>query len=201
MAQHTNEAQIYDAKLSPTKDELLAEHSTITTREGSYRALDRDDRVGIEVIVGTDAEGKRTQCGFAYRDRSIALDDELSPLTHSELGSRSVAPLTADPVAVREIIQLILAGGKGADFSLGEPIFQVRGTGQLSDVNVDGVEIAEHNAYTCFGTVTLDGEENRFQLRLQEEIKDQHVIDDGELALVTAGPSGDIALIRLEVWK
>ena len=200
MAPRANEAQIYDAELSPTKDELLAAHSHITTREGSYRALDRDGEVGIEVIVGTDAAGKRTQYGFTYRDQAIALDDELSALHHSELGNRSVAPLTADPVGVREIIQLILTGRKGADFSLGAPIFAVHGTGHLSDVNVDEVEIEEHNASTCFGCATLDGEEHRFQLRIEQEIKDQPVIDDGELALVTAGPSGDIALIRLEVW-
>ena len=108
--------------------------------------------------------------------------------------------MTADPVGVREIIQLILTGRKGADFSLGAPIFTVHGTGHLSDVNVDEVEIEEHNASTCFGCATLDGEEHRFQLRIEQEIKDQPVIDDGELALVTAGPSGDIALIRLEVW-
>lgn len=192
------EAKIHDAELHPTKAEILAKHSTIVERLGSYRAVDRDNEVGIEVLVGRDSHGTLTQCGLTYRDKSIALDDELLPLSHSVLGDRSVSHLTADPVGVREVIALILAGGRGADFSIGAPIFEVRGTGQTPDVVVDDVEIEEHNEYTCFGTASVDGEEHRFQLRLQQEIKDQHSVDADELALVK---DGDVPLIKLEVWK
>ena len=192
------EAKIYDAELNPTKDELVTRYSTMVERLGSYRAVDRDDEVGIEVIVGKNAEGALTQCAFSYRDKSIALDDELTPLTHSELGERSVAPLTADPVAVREILQLILGGGEGASFSTGEPIFPVRGTGQTPDVQVGEVEIDEHNPVTCLGEVTIDGVPQRFQLRIQREILDQHVASDEDLALVK---DGGAILMRAEVWK
>lgn len=192
------EAKIYDATLSPDKSELAQRYSQIVEVQGSYRAVDRDDKVGIEVLVGTDAEGRVTQCGFSYRDKSIALDDELTPLTHSELGERSVAPLTADPVAVREILQLILSGDEGASFSLGEPIFAVRGTGQTPDVQVGDVEIDEHNPVTCLGEVQIDGEPNRFQLRIQREILDQHVASEEDLALVK---DGGAILMRAEVWK
>lgn len=193
------EAKIYDATLTPTKDELVAEHSTIVERLGSYRAVDRDGEVGIEVIVGKDNEGALTQCGFSYRDKGSALDAALTDLEHSELGERSVAQLTADPVAVREVVQLILGGGEGASFSTGSPIFDVRGTGLTPDVEVDNVEIEEHNACTCFGDLTIDGEAQRFQLRLEQEIHDAHVATEEDLALVRA--DDNVILARVEVWR
>lgn len=193
------EAKIYDATLTPSKDDILAEHSPIVERLGSYRAVDRDDEVGIEVIVGRDSEGALRQFGLSYRDKGISLDDELTSLTHSVLGERSVAPLTADPVAVRELIQLILAGGDGASYSIGEPIFAVRGTGQTPDVTVSDVEVEEHNALTSIGSVVVDGQPHRFQLRIVREILDAQVAEEDDLALVRA--DDNVILIRLEVWK
>lgn len=81
------------------------------------------------MLVGRDASGSLHQYGLTYRDTSIMLDDALLTLNHSVLGDRSVAHLVADPVAVREMIQLILGGGEGASYSKGAPIFPVRGTG------------------------------------------------------------------------
>lgn len=193
------EAKIHDATLTPSKDDILAEHSPIVERLGSYRAVDRDDRVGIEVIVGRDSEGALRQFGLSYRDKSISLDDELTALNHSVLGERSVAPLTADPVAVRELIQLILGGGDGASYSIGEPIFAVRGTGQTPDVTVSDVEVEEHNALTSIGSVSVDGQPHRFQLRIVREILDAQVAEEDDLALVRA--DDNVILIRLEVWK
>lgn len=142
-------AKLYDADLNPTKDELTARYSTITQHKGAYRAFDRDDKVGIEVLVGTDDEGNLAQCGFSYREEAMALDDALTPLEHSVLGTRSVAYLTADPVAVREFVQMIINGGEGADFSDGEPIFPVRGTGATGasgDASASGTEDAGNAA-------------------------------------------------------
>lgn len=193
------EAQIHDATLTPSKDEILAEHSTIVERLGSYRAVDRDDEVGIEVIVGRDSEGELRQFGVSYRDQGISLDDALTSLTHSVLGERSVAHLTADPVAVREVIQLILAGGEGASYSIGSPIFAVRGTGQTPDVVATGVEVEEHNGFTSIGAVAVDGEPHRYQLDIVSEILDAQVATEEDLALVRA--DDNVILIRLEVWK
>lgn len=189
-------AKIYDAELDPTKDALAARFSTLTHVEGSYRAFDRDDKVGIEVLVGTDAEGALTQCGFTYREEAAALDDALSPLDHSILGPRSVAQLTADPVAVREFVQLILRGENGADFSTGEPIFAVRGTGS-GNVVVDNVVIEEHDKLNSVGTLTVDGKEKRYQLRLQRIISAVPTAEDGDFALVRE--DGAI-LMNLGLW-
>lgn len=193
------EAKIYDAELDPTKDEIAARYSTIVKQLGSYRAVDSNDKVGIEVIVGEDAEGALAQLGVSYREAGDALDDALTPMSHSELGERSVAYLTSDPVAVREVIELILTGGPGADFSFGEPIFAVHGTGTTPEAKVTDVDIQDHNSYTSIGEATIDGEERKFQLRLQKTIIDQRQSDDGELALVK--DEGNATLIRLELWR
>lgn len=189
-------AKIYDAELDPTKDEMAARFSSITQLDGAYRAYDRDDKVGIEVLVGRDDEGNLTQCGLSYREEAMALDDALTPLTHSVLGPRSVAQLTADPVAVREFAQMILNGGQGADFSTGEPIFAVRGTGSGETV-VDNVVIETHDKLNSVGTLTVDGEEKRYQLRLQRVIRDLPTAEDGDLGLVRE--DGAI-LMNLGIW-
>ncbi|WP_296149423.1 CG0192 family protein [uncultured Corynebacterium sp.] len=189
-------AKIYDAELDPTKDALAARFSTLTHVEGSYRAFDRDDKVGIEVLVGTDAEGALTQCGFTYREEAAALDDALSPLDHSILGPRSVAHLTGDPVGVREFVQMILNGEPGADFSTGKPIFGVRGTGS-GNATVDDVVVEEHDKLNSVGTLTVDGEEKRYQLRLQRIVRDQPTADVNDLALVRE--DGAI-LMNLGIW-
>ena len=189
-------AKIYDAELDPTKDDIAARFSSIAQLEGSYRAVDRDDKVGIEVLVGTDAEGALTQCGFTYREEAAALDDALSPLDHSILGPRSVAHLTGDPVGVREFVQMILRGENGADFSTGEPIFAVRGTGS-GNVVVDNVVIEEHDKLNSVGTLTVDGKEKRYQLRLQRIISALPTAEDGDFALVR--DDGAI-LMNLGIW-
>ena len=192
------EAKIYDAELNPSKDEIAQKYSLIAKQLGSYRAVDSDGKVGIEILVGEDSEGNLTQLGLSYREAGEALDDELTPMTHSELGERSVAQLTADPVAVREIISLILTGGHGADFSTGEPVFDVYGTGTNPDAKVTSVDVQEHNTYTSLGEVEVDGEEKKFQLRIQKRVVPQQRAAEDALALVK---EGDITLIRLELWR
>ena len=189
-------AKIYDAELDPTKGEIAARFSSIAQLIGSYRAVDRDDKVGIEVLVGRDEEGNLTQCGVSYRDEAMALDDALCPLSHSVLGPRSVAQLTADPVAVREFVELIINGGQGADFSTGEPIFDVRGTGS-GNATVSDVVVHEHDKLNSVGTLRVDGEEKRYQLRLQRIISALPTADDGDLALIR--DDGAI-LMNLGLW-
>ncbi|SDR71999.1 CG0192 family protein [Corynebacterium timonense] len=189
-------AEIYDAELNPTKEEVAAEHSRIVELSGTYRVVDPDDVVGIEVLVGKDADGNLAQLALTYRPADRALDSELLRMQHSELGERSVAYLTDDPVAVREIITTIMRGAPGADFDNGEPIFAVRGNGHSPEMEVTEVEIQDCNGWTSIGTALFDGEQRQFQLRIQRFIQDQAAAAD-ELALVT---DADATLIRLEVW-
>ena len=190
-------AEVYDADLNPTKDEVANTFSRMVAVDGSYRAVDPDDVVGIEVLVGKDDAGNTAQLALSYRPADEALDTELLRMQHSVLGERSVAYLTDDAVAVREIIILILTGGHGADFDNGEPIFDVHGNGQIPDATVTDVDIQECNGWTSIGTAKIDGEQHGFQLRIQKLIQQQSA-DDNELALV----KGDgTTLMRLEVWR
>lgn len=191
-------AEIYDAELNPTKDEVAASHSRILAVDGSYRAVDPDNVVGIEVLVGKDADGNLAQLGLSYRPADRALDTELLRMQHSELGERSVAYLTDDAVAVREIMRIILAGSHGADFDNGEPIFDVHGNGQTPEATVSEVEIQESNGWTSIGTTKIDGENHGFQLRIQKVVQEQSAADEEELALVKEGGA---TLMRLEVWR
>ncbi|AWB84604.1 CG0192 family protein [Corynebacterium liangguodongii] len=193
-------AKIYaDAELSPTKDDIAATYSTIESLKGTYRVVDPEGSVGVEIYVGEDRDGGSTQLGLSYREASDALDDALTPMSHSVLGERSVAYLTSDPVAVRELISVIVRGEPGADFSEGEPIFAVRGTGENASATVGGVDILEHNSVTSIGTVEIDGEEKKFQLRIQKKIVGQQQAAEGELALVRE--EGNLTLVRLELWS
>ncbi|WP_342318357.1 CG0192 family protein [Corynebacterium mayonis] len=190
-------AEIYDADLNPTKDEVAAKYSKITKVKGSYRAVDPDDVVGIEVLVGNDGDGNLCQLGLSYRPANRGLDTELLRMQHSELGERSVAYLTDDAVAVRELIRMIVTGDKGADYNNGEPIFLVKGNGKTPDTSVDNVLIDESNGWTSIGTVDIDGEPHRYQLRLTKRIHGQ-TCDDDELALEREDGA---TLVRLEVWR
>nr|WP_291314099.1 hypothetical protein [Corynebacterium sp. UBA2622] len=183
--------------MNPTKDEVAATYSKIQKVDGSYRAVDPANVVGIEVVVGKDPDDNLAQLGLSYRPADQALDTELLRMQHSELGERSVAYLTDDAVAVREIIRMIITGGHGADFDNGEPIFDVYGNGRTPDATVGDVEIEESNGWTSLGTATIDGESHQFQLRLQKTIQEQSTEAD-ELALVK---DGNATLMRLEVWR
>ncbi|WJY68712.1 CG0192 family protein [Corynebacterium auris] len=190
-------AKIYDAELQPTKEEVAASNSRIVELSGSYRVVDPEDVVGIEVLVGKDSDDNVVQLALTYRPAEEALDTELLRMQHSVLGERSVAYLTDDAVAVREIIATILRGAPGADFDNGEPIFPVRGNGTSAEAEVSDVEIQDCNGWTSLGTALIDGEQHQFQLRIQRFVQDQAAADDDELALVT---DSGATLMRLEVW-
>ena len=78
-------------------------------------------------------------------------------------------------------------------------LFAVRGTGQTPDVAVSAAEIEDHNEYTSIGSVDIDGEKQRYQLRITREILDAQVAEPDDLALVRADDG--VILMRLEVWK
>ena len=64
---------------------------------------------------------------------------------------------------------------------------------------VSAAEIEDHNEYTSIGSVDIDGEAHRYQLRLTREILSAQVAEPEDLALVRADDGA--ILMRLEVWK
>ena len=61
------------------------------------------------------------------------------------------------------------------------------------------VEIEDHNEYTSIGSVAIDGDKQRYQLRITREILSAQVAEPEDLALVRADDGA--ILMRLEVWK
>ena len=67
----SGEALIYDAELNPTKDDIAARYAGIVTLLGSYRLVDPEEEVGIEILIGTDLDGRGVQLPLTYRSGDV----------------------------------------------------------------------------------------------------------------------------------
>ncbi|HKM24427.1 MAG TPA: hypothetical protein VJY40_02155, partial [Corynebacterium sp.] len=117
----SGEALIYDAELDPTKEDIAARYAGIVTLLGSYRLVDPDGEVGIEVLIGSDLDGRGVQLPLTYRSSELDDSHTLIEVDHSVLGRRYVSNALGDPVAVTQIIRTILEGDDGATRSDGVP--------------------------------------------------------------------------------
>lgn len=163
----SGEALIHDAELSPTKEDIAGRYAGIVTLFGSYRLVDPDDVVGIEVLVGSDLDGRTVQLPLTYRPEEIDPECTLTDMEHSVLGRRWVSNALGDPVAVAQFIRTILEGDDGATRSDGVPAaLDIRGSGSEDKVDVRDVELFEVTRQRAVGTVNIDGNVRSFQLIL-----------------------------------
>lgn len=159
-------AEIYNAELSPGKDDIAARFGGVVTLLGGYRLVDPDGDVGIEVLVGSDIDGRSVQIPLTYRGAEIDAEHTLTTMEHSVLGKRWVSNALGDPVAVAEFIRCILEGDNEAARSDGvPPVLSIRGSGS-GNVEVGGVKLLEVTRQRAVGTVLIDGRRKSFQLRL-----------------------------------
>ncbi|QGU03497.1 CG0192 family protein [Corynebacterium comes] len=160
-------AHIHQAELSPSKEDIAVRFAGIVTLLGSYRLVDPDDEVGIEVLVGSDIDGRTVQLPVTYRAEEISPEHTLTEMTHSVLGRRWVSNALGDPVAVAQFIRTILEGDDGATRSDGVPaVLNLRGSGTEDKVEVRDVELREVTRQRALGTVNIDGRVRSFELRL-----------------------------------
>lgn len=162
-------AQVYDAKLEPGKEFITDKFGGITTLLGSYRLVDRDDEVGIESLIGRDADGRLVQLPVSYRSAEVAPEHTLVELEHSVLGHRFVSSALGDPVAVRELIRTIVTGDDGAAFSNDvEPYLAIQGSGSdYGEAAVVGrVTLTAVTGQSAEGIVTINNRVRSFALRL-----------------------------------
>lgn len=132
MAAMTKVAKLHpNATLSPTKAEIAAKYAHIDEVIGGYRAVDPDDEVGIEVILGHNYSGNIVQFPVTYRAADNATEDPICTMDHSVLGERSVANAQDDPVAVQEWARIIQDEDTSAEYSTGPQRFHAYGTGGL----------------------------------------------------------------------
>lgn len=184
-------AQIYDAELSPSKEDIAARYAGIVSLLGSYRLVDPEDVVGIEVLVGADIDGRTVQLPVTYRPSEISPEHTLAEMDHSVLGRRWVSNALGDPVAVAQLIRTILEGDDGATRSDGVPaVLNLRGSGEQEKVEVGDVEFYEVTRQRAVGTVMLDGRVRSFQLRVPHLLRRK---DSG-------GTSADTARLHLIGW-
>lgn len=114
-------AIIYDAKLSPSKPELLEKwlpsqpwfrgDASTLVRLGAFRFDDPAGEVGIETHI-LAVEGVAYQVPLTYRGAPLedAEDFLVTTMEHSVLGTRWVYDATGDPVYLHELAAAILAG-------------------------------------------------------------------------------------------
>lgn len=163
-------AEIFDAQLNPGKEEVARTHGGVATLLGSYRLVDTvDGEVGIEVLIGRDAEDRLVQLPLSYRSTEIDPAQTLTRMEHSVLGQRWVSNALGDPVAVREFIRTILSGDDGATYSNGDtPLIDIRGAGTTEDgeVELGEVELTTVTSQSVSGTLLLNGRIRAFTLRL-----------------------------------
>lgn len=140
-------AIIYDAKLVPSKPDLIA--SWLPTQPwfnetdgaieilGAFRFDDPNGQVGIETHIVRGASGTIYQVPLSYR--GSVLEDAgrflVTELEHSVLGHRWVYDAAADPVAVAAIVAAITTGDTQVEVFVGDsttplPVsVAVKGTG------------------------------------------------------------------------
>ncbi|WP_018296729.1 CG0192 family protein [Corynebacterium lubricantis] len=159
-------AKIYDADVYPTKSQIAEKYGAITDLVGSYRFVDPEDIVGIEILVGKDMEGRWMQLPLVYTSDVIEGEALITTMKHSILGKRYVGVATASPAAVKEIIRVILNGDNGASYSDGSgPQVEVRGSGD-EPAEVGDIEIREYTRQRATGAVLVDGRSRSFFLRM-----------------------------------
>lgn len=196
-----------DADLNPTKDELAARFGGITELLGSYRLVDPDGQVGIEILIGRDEAARMIQLPLTYRSEEVHPEFTLSEMEHSELGHRFVSNALGDPVAVREIIRTIVQGDDGAAYSAGPgPVLSIRGSGD-EDAQISDVELREVTRQRALGSALIDGTTRPFLLRISNlpgraiTIGQGHTTPELHLAAHPVDTPEDVSIIAELNWR
>lgn len=167
-------AKIYNAKLDPDKNYIGKTFGGLQEQLGTYRLVDADDEVGIEIMVGRDSEGRLVQLPLTYRPSEFDAEQTLVEIEHSELGHRYVSHALGDPVAVRELIRTIVTADDGAAFSDGTtPALDIRGSGSSygADAAVGRVTLTQVQQQSAAGIVTVNSRVRSFGLRMPRRLK------------------------------
>ncbi|KQR16590.1 hypothetical protein [Cellulomonas sp. Leaf334] len=140
-------ALLHRATIRPTKLELLTDW--VPTQPwgepgvdlvGAYRFDDPDGEVGLETHIVVTAGGHLLQVPLTYRGAPLTGADEflICTMEHSVLGPRWIYDAVGDPVYVRVLASVLLAGvGQAAELVEGadaprEPSARVTGSGSPS---------------------------------------------------------------------
>jgi hypothetical protein len=144
-------AQIHQATLTPSKQELLSAYvasvpglTQVSASDisllGAYRFDDPAGEVGIECHILGTADGDILHLPVVYRSEPIEGSDDVlvGTLEHSVLGTRWVYEACGDPIFVQELVETIVTGGTQVELLVEtdegpvvrEPTATVLGTGE-----------------------------------------------------------------------
>lgn len=176
----SGEALIHAAELTPSKEAVAARYAGIVTLLGSYRLVDPDGEVGIEVLVGSDLDGRTVQLPLSYRSAELDPEHTLTQMEHSVLGTRWVSNALGDPVAVAQFIRTIMEGDDGAVRSDGVPAaLDIRGSGTEEKVEISDVVLYEVTRQRVVGAAKINGRTRPFQLLMPHLLRRLNVTGTG----------------------
>ena len=161
------------ATLSPTKDEILHQQFGSVTSIGAFRFVDPNGKVGIETLLVRETDGALLQFPVTYREQRISDTHEVGTTEHSHLGTRHITKIVADPVAVTEIIRVILEGDTNVQRSDGKTSpYKIRGTGTagVDTLTLGNIHLKKIADTVVTGHIDVNGNHKAFSLSLPTQV-------------------------------
>ncbi|MEJ5927849.1 hypothetical protein WG915_04355 [Corynebacterium sp. H128] len=163
-------AEILPATLTPSKEEMLQAWMPGFTELGAFRLVDPAGEVGIDFVIGNDDEGRLVQLPVTYRSEALS-SGQVGTMEHSALGTRYVTKAIHDPVAVGEIVRVILAGDTEAERSDGKAqAMHIQGTGQTPSTEITDVAIENASEERVLASAKVNGVGRSFELRVSRRL-------------------------------
>lgn len=163
-------AEIIPATLTPSKQEVLTNWWPGFIEMGAFRLVDPAGEVGIDFVIGRDGLDRLIQLPVTYRSSPLE-SGQVGTLEHSELGTRYVSKALHDPVAVGEIVRVILSGDTEAERSDGKSQFlHIKGTGQTPTTEVTDVVVEDASEEKVLASAKINGVGRAFELRVPRRL-------------------------------
>ena len=167
-------AKVYStAVLNPTKAEILHQQFGPVTNIGAFRFVDPNGKVGIETLLVRETDGALLQFPVTYREQRISDTHEVGTTEHSHLGTRHITKIVADPVAVTEIIRVILEGDTNVQRSDGKTSpYKIHGTGiaGVDTLTLDNIHLKKIADTVVTGHIDVNGNHKAFSLSLPTQV-------------------------------
>ncbi len=167
-------AKVYStAVLNPTKAEILHQQFGPVTNIGAFRFVDPNGKVGIETLLVRETDGALLQFPVTYREQRISDTHEVGTTEHSHLGTRHITKIVADPVAVTEIIRVILEGDTNVQRSDGKTSpYEIRGTGTagVDTLTLGNIHLKKIADTVVTGHIDVNGNRKAFSLSLPTQV-------------------------------
>ena len=167
-------AKVYSTTvLNPTKAEILHQQFGPVTNIGAFRFVDPNGKVGIETLLVRETDGALLQFPVTYREQRISDTHEVGTTEHSHLGTRHITKIVADPVAVTEIIRVILEGDTNVQRSDGKTSpYEIRGTGTagVDTLTLGNIHLKKIADTVVTGHIDVNGDHKAFSLSLPTQV-------------------------------